>query len=132
MNVEKSTLANPLLSSETSRVGQDDALKQRTIKNPRRPKKNERLSLPSSSFLTTPSHSSSFLIFISHSPSSLHWVSRMFAPRPGLIRSSLAALNNVAYLTNLPEEGKGTWNHAKDSQEYYDYIILGGKSPCSR
>ncbi|KAF9281644.1 hypothetical protein BGZ88_011460 [Linnemannia elongata] len=52
----------------------------------------------------------------------------MFAPRPGLIKSGLAGLNKVAYLTNLPEEGKGTWNHAKDSQEHYDYIILGGGS----
>lgn len=52
----------------------------------------------------------------------------MFAPRPGLIKSGLAGLNKVAYVTNLPEEGKGTWNHAKDSQEHYDYIILGGTS----
>ena len=51
----------------------------------------------------------------------------MFAPRPGLIKSGLAGLNNFAYLINLPEEGKGTWNHVKDSREHYDYIILGGK-----
>ncbi|KAF9104861.1 hypothetical protein BGX29_001121 [Mortierella sp. GBA35] len=52
----------------------------------------------------------------------------MFAPRPGLIKSGLAGLNNFAYLTNLPEEGKGTWNHVKDSQQHYDYVILGGGS----
>ncbi|KAF9958775.1 hypothetical protein BGZ72_010916 [Mortierella alpina] len=52
----------------------------------------------------------------------------MFAPKPRLMKSAISALNTISYLTHLPEEGKRTWDHAKDSQEHYDYIVLGGGS----
>ncbi|KAF8931571.1 hypothetical protein EDD21DRAFT_406771 [Dissophora ornata] len=52
----------------------------------------------------------------------------MFAPRPALLRASASAMNAVSNLTSLPEEGKGPWDPAKDSQQHYDYIVLGGGS----
>ncbi|KAI1318609.1 hypothetical protein EDD11_006110 [Mortierella claussenii] len=52
----------------------------------------------------------------------------MFAPKAGLMRGSVSALNALSYLTNLSEGGKGTWDHAKDSQEHFDYVVLGGGS----
>ncbi|KAF9940198.1 hypothetical protein BGZ67_008109 [Mortierella alpina] len=50
----------------------------------------------------------------------------MFAPNPWLMKSAISALNTISYLTHLPEEGKKTWDHVRDSQEHYDYIVLGG------
>ncbi|KAG0354614.1 hypothetical protein BC939DRAFT_492613 [Gamsiella multidivaricata] len=52
----------------------------------------------------------------------------MFAPRPGVLRGVVSALNTASYLASLPEEGKGPWDNAKDTQEHYDYIVLGGGS----
>ncbi|KAG0202016.1 hypothetical protein BGX28_005333 [Mortierella sp. GBA30] len=52
----------------------------------------------------------------------------MFAPKPSLIKGTISALNTLSYIKHLPEEGKAPWNHAKDSQEHYDYIVLGGGS----
>jgi len=49
------------------------------------------------------------------------------------MKTAISALNTISYLTHLPEEGKKTWDHVKDSQEHYDYIILGGTySPDAR
>lgn len=52
----------------------------------------------------------------------------MFAPKPGVLRATTAALNSIDNLLRIPEEGKGTWDPVKDSQVHYDYIVLGGKS----
>lgn len=51
----------------------------------------------------------------------------MFAPKPGVLRATTAALNSIDNLLRIPEEGKGTWDPVKDSQVHYDYIVLGGR-----
>lgn len=53
----------------------------------------------------------------------------MFAPKPEVLRATVAALNKIDNLFSLPEEGKGPWDYVKDSQVHYDYIVLGGKGP---
>ncbi|KAF9162090.1 hypothetical protein BGX21_002609 [Mortierella sp. AD011] len=52
----------------------------------------------------------------------------MISPNPNVMRGVISTLNKGSYLTSIPEEGKGTWNNAKDMQEHYDYIVLGGGS----
>ncbi|KAG0002143.1 hypothetical protein BGZ80_010045 [Entomortierella chlamydospora] len=52
----------------------------------------------------------------------------MIPPNPNVMRGVISTLNKGSYLTSIPEEGKGTWNNAKDMQEHYDYIVLGGGS----
>ncbi|KAG0256035.1 hypothetical protein DFQ27_005927, partial [Actinomortierella ambigua] len=48
------------------------------------------------------------------------------APNREVSRKAFALMDGVSYLTSKTGEGRGTWDHAKDSLEHYDFIICGG------
>ncbi|KAF9916619.1 hypothetical protein BX616_003296 [Lobosporangium transversale] len=50
------------------------------------------------------------------------------APNAALTQASITLLNKYSTFTTFAEDGKGPWDHIKDSQEQYDYIVCGGGS----